>query len=215
MGSCPTCLTDPSALLVADASTVINLNATGCAPRLLKALPNRMVVVDVVQEELGQGRQRQRQDADLLAELVKAKLVEIVNLDDQGERYFEQLVVGDAKDTLDDGEAATIAYAGSLKGIALIDETKAMRVCADRFPGWRLACTVDIFSHPDVRVALGNDGLSDAVFNALNHGRMRVFPQYVEWVVKLIGLDRAELCKSLPKLARRGNRAEATGASGQ
>ena len=38
MGSCPTCLTDPSALLVADASTVINLNATGCARASLKGL---------------------------------------------------------------------------------------------------------------------------------------------------------------------------------
>jgi predicted nucleic acid-binding protein len=208
-------LTDPSALLVADASTVINLNASGCAPRVIEALPNRLVIVDIVQEELDQGRNRQRQDADLLRELVKAKLVEIVSLDNEGEGYFEQLVVGDAKDTLDDGEAATIAYAGSLKGIALIDESKATRICAERFPGWRLGCSVDIFSHPDVRTALGNDGLADAVFNALCNGRMRVFPHYVEWVVQLIGADRAELCKSLPKLARRGNRAAKTGASGQ
>lgn len=202
MGSCPTCLTDPSALLVADASTVINLNATGCAPRLLKALPNRMVVVDVAQEELGQGRQRQRQDADLLAELVKAKLVEIVSLDDQGESYFEQLVVGDAKDTLDDGEAATIAYAIAHEAIPLVDERKANRLCAERFPQLRVGCTVDIFTHPEILQSLGSEKLAGAVFKALYHGRMRVFPHHIEWVLALIGTERAALCRSLPASAR-------------
>ena len=79
-GSCPTCLIDPLALLVADASTVINLNASGCACRVIEALPNRVLVVDIVREELEGGRQRQRSDADLLNDLVKNKLIEIDSL---------------------------------------------------------------------------------------------------------------------------------------
>ena len=191
-------LTDAQALLVADASTIISVNATGCAKRVIKALPNRVAVVDVVSGELEEGRQSKRQDAELLKKLVDAGHVEIVQLDAKGDEYFEQLVVGAAQMTLDDGEAATIAYAVANNGIALIDEKKANRICAQRFPELRLACTVDIFVHPNVQSELGREVLADTVFNALFHGRMRVFPHHVDWVIALIGTDRARLCTSLP-----------------
>jgi hypothetical protein len=51
MGSL-TCLTDPAALVVADASVIISLNATGFAQEIVRALPNRLAVVDVVPAEL-------------------------------------------------------------------------------------------------------------------------------------------------------------------
>jgi predicted nucleic acid-binding protein len=202
-------LTDAQALLVADASAIISVNATGCAKRVIKALPNRVAVVDVVSGELEEGRQSKRQDADLLKKLVDAGHVEIVQLDAKGEEYFEQLVVGAAQMTLDDGEAATIAYAVASNGIALIDEKKANSICGQRFPELRLAYTVDIFMHPDVQNELGKDALADTVFNALFHGRMRVLPQHLEWVVALIGADRARLCTSLPGPARGAKRAAA------
>jgi predicted nucleic acid-binding protein len=191
-------LTNAQALLVADASTIISVNATGCAKRLIRALPNRLAVVDLVSGELEEGRQKKRQDADLLKKLVDAGHVEVVRLDAKGDEYFEQLVVGAAQMTLDDGEAATIAYAVANNGIALIDEKKANRICAQRFPELQLACTVDIFLHPNVQSELGREVLADTVFNALCHGRMRVFPHHVHWVIALIGTDRARLCTSLP-----------------
>lgn len=197
-----TCLTDPNARLVADASIVINLNATGCARDVIRALPNRVVVVDVVPVELAGGWQRRRQDADLLNELVASNFVEIVRLDEISEQHFEQLVIGPAAKTLDDGEAATIAYAVSQNAIALIDERKANRICAQRFPNLRVGCTVDIFTHPDVQHVLGKELLAGAVFNALYQGRMRVLPRHLEWVVELIGVDRASLCTSLPSSVR-------------
>ncbi|HVB58739.1 MAG TPA: hypothetical protein VNE63_20230 [Candidatus Acidoferrales bacterium] len=207
-------LTDAQALLVADASTIISVNATGCAKKVIKALPNRVAVVDIVSGELEEGRQRKRQDADLLKKLVDGGHVEIVRLDAKGDGYFEQLVVGAAQMTLDDGEAATIAYAVANKAVALIDEKKANRICAQRFPELRLACTVDIFMHPDVQSELGREVLADTVFNALCHGRMRVLPQHVNWVVGLIGVGRAGQCTSLTKSVRMSERALA-GAGGR
>jgi predicted nucleic acid-binding protein len=203
-------LTDAQALLVADASTIISVNATGYAKRVIKALPNRVAVVDLVSGELEEGRQKKRQDADLLKKLVDAGHVEIVRLDAKGDEYFEQLVVGAAQMTLDDGEAATIAYAVANNGIALIDEKKANRICAQRFPELQLACTVDIFLHPNVQSELGREVLADTVFNALCHGRMRVFPHHVDWVIALIGTDRARLCTSLPGPVR-GSQSAAKG----
>jgi len=62
-------LTDPAGL-VGDTSAVINLNATGCAREILRALPNRFLVVDVVSKELDRGRHRGRSDADILEKLI-------------------------------------------------------------------------------------------------------------------------------------------------
>jgi predicted nucleic acid-binding protein len=195
-------LTDPHAFLVADASTVINVNGSGCAHKVLEALPNRVTVVDIVLGELEEGRQRQRHDADLLKKLADSGHVEIVRLDEVGEQHVEQLTVGPAQMTLDDGEAATIGHAVSRNGVALIDEGKASRICAQLYPALRIGCSVDIFAHPDVQTALGRETLSDAVFNALCNGRMRVFPKHMEWVVTLIGIERARLCTSLPNSVR-------------
>jgi predicted nucleic acid-binding protein len=195
-------LTDPAAVIVADASAVINLNATGCASEIVTALPNRVAVVDVVMTELEQGRRRDRQDADLLNGLVAVGLIEIVSLGEPAVPHFEELVIGPAARTLDDGEAATIAYAIVHDAIPLVDERKANRICAERFPQLRVGCSVDMFTHPDMLQTLGRETLGEAVFNALNHGRMRVFPHHIEWVLALIGAERAALCRSLPASVR-------------
>ena len=201
MGS-STALTDPAAQLVADASTIINLIATGSAEAVIAALPNRVVVVDVVPAELEAGRTRGRAACDGLKALADAAIVEIVALPDDAAPWFEELVVGSAAETLDDGEAATIAYALARAATALIDERKATRICAERFPQLRVACTVDLLTHPGVEQRLGPSLLADAVFRALRDGRMGVAPQHLEWVVGLIGEERAALCESLPRRVR-------------
>ena len=197
-----TALSDPSVLLVADASTIINLVATRDAATVLSALSNRVAVLDVVCQELESGRSRGRTTCDGLTALVTRGLVEIVELPDQAEVFFEQLVVGSAAATLDDGEAATIAYCVACDATALIDERKATRMCAERFPTLRLACSVDVLRHPEVQRVLGAEALVHAVFNALQSGKMGVLPHHFDWVVSLIGEDRAAQCPSLPTRLR-------------
>jgi predicted nucleic acid-binding protein len=202
MGS-STALSDPAARLVADASTVINLIATGSAGTIIAALPNRISVVDVVFGELETGRARGREACDRLKELVASGALDIVELDDGSLRYFEELVVGPAIETLDDGEAATIAYALTHAATALIDERKATRICRERFPTLRLACTIDVLIHGDMQERLGQALLEDAVFRALQDGKMRVLSHHLAWVIGLIGEERAALCPSLPRRARK------------
>lgn len=201
MGS-PTFLNDPSVPLVADASAVINLIATGCAPTIISAVPNRIVVVNVIPVELEMGRARGRTDSVRLAELVTAGLVEIVTLGDIASQYFEELVVGPAAATLDDGEAATIAYAVEHTGTAVLDERKATGMCATRFPTLHVASTIDILLHPEVQRHHGGGKLGNAIFNALREARMKVFPHHLEDVIRLIGHERASLCQSLPRSIR-------------
>ncbi len=197
-----TFLADRSKPLVADTSAVINLMATGCASKIIAAVSTRILAVDVVPGELDTGRARGRKDADRMQELVAAGQIEIVSLSGAGWQYFEQLVVGPAVDTLDDGEAATIAYAVEHGGTAIIDEKKATRLCEERFPALRLTSTVDVLLYPSVRRQLGENPLRDAVFTALRDARMAVFPHQLDEVVRLIGAERAAQCLSLPKRLR-------------
>ena len=210
MGSSTT-LTDPVARLVADASTVINLIATGSAGDIIAALPNRIAVVDVVLGELETGRARGREAFDRLKELASSGALEIVELGDDALPYFEDLVIGPAVATLDDGEAATIAYALAHSSTALIDERKATRICRERFPNLRLACTIDVLIHGDVQQRLGRALLADAVFRALRDGRMGVLSHHLEWVIGVIGEERAAQCPSLPRRNRTSSTQSAAG----
>lgn len=201
----PSCLADCSAAVVLDASVAINLNATGCAAQILRALPNKAAITDIALAELKEDRRTGRRDAEIIAELAKLQLMVIVPLSEAQERHFEALVIGRGVDTLDDGEAATIAYAVESGAVALIDERKANRICKERYPLVRMGCSVDLFAHAAVEAALGGSRLADGVFAALQEARTRVLPHHVEWVVKLIGQERALQCPSLPRTARMHN----------
>lgn len=199
------CLIDPAAPVVIDASTVINLNATACGPRILKAIPNPFIITDVVQGELLEDRRNGRNDEQLVAELVAAGLISVAKLDDLTESHFEDLVIGRGDATLDDGEAATIAYGVEKGAIALIDERKATRICGERYPRLTVGNSFDVLTHPAVLPALGSDATADAVFNALRLARMRVPPLLLKWVVELIGAERAAMCECLPRAFRTKN----------
>jgi predicted nucleic acid-binding protein len=196
------CLNDPAAVLVIDASVVINLNATGYAREILTALQRRVAIVNVTWEEVEEGERQGRRNIDLVRDLVGVGIIELVDLDDGAAQYFEQLVVGPATMTLDDGEAATIAYSIAHGAVAIIDERKAWRVCGERFPALRMNSTVDMFAHPNVARTLGRKSLSEAVMNALQRARMGVLPHRIQWVTDLIGTEQAARCSSLPRSVR-------------
>ena len=201
------CLCDRTVPVIADTSVVINLNATQCAETILDALPNPFLVVSEVVLELESGLQTGRNDAAALEAWHASRRVQIVRLGDAGIQHFFHLVSGSAAQTLDDGEAATIAHALEMEppAIPLIDERKANRICADRFAHLITGSTVDLLAQDDVQTALGSARLADAVFNALRVGRMRVLPHHLDWVVNWIGLERAKQCESLPRSVRSGS----------
>ena len=196
------CLDDRHEFLITDTSAVINLNGSGRAAEILHALPYKIAIVYVIPQELEIGRERGRRDAELTAALVKATHLQMVSLGDAGWTHYESLVTGTAAETLDDGEAATIAYALERSGVPVIDEDKATRICAHRHPSLKIASSLDLFGHPMVCEALGEAVLAEAVFSALRDARMRVLPRHLEWVFDLIGVERAALCRSLPTRVR-------------
>lgn len=197
-------MAEASTIIVADTSVVINLNATDRAAGILNALPFRVVLTDIVAGELREDHRSGRNDTRRLDALVQAGLISLVSLGEPGLVVFGELVVGPAGDTLDDGEAATIAFAVEHEIAPVIDERKALRICAEKYPALRPMCTADLFADIAMLAALGRDVLADAVFRALREARMRVLVERVPWVVELIGAERAADCPSLPRTARRG-----------
>lgn len=196
-------LSNASIRYVADASAIINLNATQCAAEILGALPQKLVVVDIVAGELEEGRAKGRRDAEMLGALAASGLIEIVHLGDAGDAIFERLVSGSAESTLDDGEAATIAYAVEHTLSVVTEDGKARRICKELFPQVERRCSCEIFRTPVVTQSLGQSRLAEAVLNALRIARMKVLPEHLEWVVNLIGEDKARACASLPKAGRK------------
>jgi predicted nucleic acid-binding protein len=198
----PSSLIDPSIIVVADTSTAINLNATGCAAQILGALPNRLHMTDIAIAELDIDKRNGRQDGKLIAELITRGLVVTTPLGSTALGHFESLVIGRGKDTLDDGEASTMALSLELNGAAIIDERKAKRICGERFPRLAVGCTMDILSHDAVLASLGRQDQGNAVYQALQDARMRIPPHYMDWVIDLIGRERAAACPSLPRSSR-------------
>lgn len=188
--------------VVADTSVVINLNATGCSEALLAAMPNQVLLAELVVSELEDQRSRQHQDAEMLSKLVDLDLIRVIALGESAQAVFTQLVAGSAAETLDDGEAATIATALERDGLALIDERKALRICASRFEELPTGTTVDLLRHPRIQETLPREELANLVFNAAYRGRMRVQHHHGDWLLELIGRERAELCSSLSWILR-------------
>lgn len=188
--------------IVGDTSAIINLNATGCGPAILRALPTPFVITDIVLDELREDVRSGRNDAALVARLIGEGLVTVAVIDTLKGDDFERLVSGGSATTLDDGEAATIAYAFENGMAAIVDERKANQICQTHYAEMPVGSTMDLLAHPAIEKALGQVALADAVHHALTGARMRVLPKYLVWTVDLIGADRARACESLPKRSR-------------
>lgn len=193
---------NPPAVLVADASIVINLNASGRAPEIIRALPHRVVVTGNAVTELEAGERNGHGDARQLHDLIGAGLVGRIEIGGIGAPIYESLIDGSARLTLDDGEAATIACAVEAGAFALLDERKARSLCTASFAALPLGCTAEMLLHPAVAAALASKHVTTIV-RTLQMGRMRVPPEFVGGLAALIGPEHAAACTSLPKAARR------------
>lgn len=193
---------DPLLTVVVDASVVINLNATGRARDIIRAVPNPFATTGNVIAELAKGERNGHSDGAKLWALIEQGHVGLITAGTTGNGTYESLIEGAAEQTLDDGEATTIACAVNSGSLAMIDERKARTICARRFPKLLVASTVELLLHEAVEAALGKQGQIEVIIAALRCARMRVPPSHIEKVVALIGEECAASCDSLPKAAR-------------
>lgn len=192
----------PEAQLVADASVWINLLAGGRAVDILCALSKPTIIPSIALGELERGREKGRSAHAGVTALIAAGHVTVIDLPEETEDVYLSLVAGRASQTLDDGEAATLALALHLGATALIDERKAICIAATRFPALAIATTTDLLLSTQVRTVLDTVQLADALFASLMEARMRVPDHLLDEVCACLGPNRTRLCLSLPARAR-------------
>ncbi|SCA56743.1 hypothetical protein MTBPR1_30113 [Candidatus Terasakiella magnetica] len=194
---------NPNVSLIVDASVIINLIASGIPKEIFASFPNLACVVDeIILSELDRGNKNGHTDASVLRTLISDKTVKPVSMTDNCWNHFESLVSGNAASTLDDGEAATLAYCVTHKSIPVIDEKKANRICKEKFPSLSPICSSELFMLAQRSGTVTDRQLGDAVYLALSKSRMRVMNDHAQWIVDLVGPKRAANCTSLPRSAR-------------
>jgi predicted nucleic acid-binding protein len=192
----------PSGLLVADASVWINLVAGARAADVIRVLAMRPQISRIALDELERGRDKGRRTAAALADLIKDGLVEVAELPSEAEDTFLNLVAGPVSQTLDDGEAATLALALQIGAVAIIDERKAINLARDRFPALQIISTAELLLSDAVRSVFSDEELGNVLYRALQEARMRVPEHLLEAVCACVGPERAAGCVSLPARAR-------------
>ncbi|KAB0567732.1 hypothetical protein [Brucella pituitosa] len=187
--------------LVVDTSVIINLNATGQGADVVRAFGVTLRASTIVRDELIADRFSARNDADMATKLADDGLLEFVELDDEGERLFAGLVSGSTAETLDDGEAATLAAGAVLGYTVVIDERKAQRIAGERFTSMQIITTADILCSERVVSGLGTAAVGNLIFNGLVGARMFVPERHHGWVANVLG-ERITKCHSLPAALR-------------
>jgi predicted nucleic acid-binding protein len=180
----------------------INLLASGRAVDVLRVLPKPTIIPSIALGELERGRDKGRSAHVGVTSLIEAGYINAIDLPEEAEGVYLSLVAGRASETLDDGEAATLALSVHLGATALIDERKAICIAASRFPVLRVATTTDLLFSAQVRTVLDAGQLADALFASLMEARMRVPDHLLDEVCACLGSDRTQLCLSLPARAR-------------
>ena len=193
--------TDPPAPLVLDTSALINLHASSLGREILSALSNDIWIPAVILEELERTPERSAAEIAFLHDLVRLRLCRLAHMSEAELDTFGQLTA--ISPSLDDGEAGTIAIAASRSFIPVIDEQKgrarAANLASPVIPAWSL----DLFRNAQVIDGLGKVRVTEALFQALKIGRMRIPEIFADEVIMQIGLGRACECTSLPNYRRR------------
>ncbi len=189
-------LTDDFRPLVLDTSVLINLNACAYGERVLTAIPNGIIVPQVVATELEHETSRKNGGREFLHSMIAGGKVTLGEMTDEENALFANLTSGSP--SLHDGEAATIAIGAKRQLLPLIDDKKgraqAIHILCGKEPGWSL----DLFRHTLVTSALGETAAIEALYLALRDGRMRVPVESTSYILDLLGNERARDCTCLP-----------------
>ncbi|UYH55540.1 hypothetical protein N6L26_02955 [Qipengyuania sp. SS22] len=188
--------------LVADASVWINLVASGLATDVLRALPTPTMIPRIALNELKRGQEKGHSAYAGVTPLIAEGHAAVIDLPEEAEDTYLNLVAGPARQTLDDGEAATLALALHFGATALIDERKAISIAAAQYPDLIVATTTDVLFRTNVRSTLDEATFATGLFAALTQARMRVPEHLLVQVCACLGSERAQLCLSLPARIR-------------
>lgn len=154
--TCLSSLSDTLTPLVPDTSVLINLHACTFGEQVIRAIPNNIILPERVVAELNHETSHANGENGFIQRLIRENVVKVVEMDDAAACLFETMIR--SPNSLDDGEAATIAVAVSQGFLPVIDERKgrvrAQSLMNGRAPAWSL----DLLVHPAVQSGLTSDG---------------------------------------------------------
>jgi predicted nucleic acid-binding protein len=189
-------LIDVADPLILDTNVLINLHACKYGERILTSIPNDIVVPEIVARELEREMRCGNGEHSFLPVLVGDGTVTLANLTDVEYEIYQELT--SYSPSLDDGEAATITVASARNLLPVIDERKGRARARDFIKTRAPSCSLDLFRHPTVVAALGDQPAVEALYLALRDGRMRISSEVAEGVIALIGTERSRDCTCLP-----------------
>lgn len=189
-------LADDHRPLVLDTSVLVNLHASGHGEQVLSVIENDIVIADAVALELEHETSRRNGEQGFLRGLTGCGKITVVDLTTAEYELFAALSGGPS--SLDDGEAATIAIAVHRGFRPVVDERKGRARAAALMNGEQPAWSIDLLRHPQIVHSLGEQLASEAIYLALRHGRMRIPSDSADYIVTLIGHNRAFECTCLP-----------------
>lgn len=191
-------LSDVQNALVVDTSVIINLQHSGIGKEIVELIENQFVVAEYVGEEVEKESAISRYSTALfLRELIDLRLIKIVSLSVLEQEIYYKLSI--AEMSLGDGEKATIAIANSRGYTSVIDERKGRKVAEKELNGKVVATSLDVIFYPNVQKKYEVEKLAEAVYLALRVGNMSIQAAKLEFVIDLIGKERASHCTCLPR----------------
>lgn len=186
--------------LALDASGMLNFLGTGLEEELLDNLGRPIIMAS---KAIGELKYHPIDGQDIARSLERLKsrgILSEVGLGHAGHTIYSELAGEGIGAGLDDGEAATIALAieHAATTIVVLDERKATRLFNERWPERLAVGTVTLLALTETR-GITREKLGDACCSALTHARMRVPAEAVDWVIELIGAERACSFRALQK----------------
>lgn len=187
---------DAHRCLVLDASVAINLLASGAFGEILEIIECRSYLTPHVLREIrSDPRDRKRPPHDLMVAIESGQVSLLADLAPESSDVYLKLL-----ERMASGEASAILAARNLGGIVATDDQSALQAIAADTDLPQAIRTVELLSDPRISRHFGRDRLAEIVFGALKFGRMRVFAEYRNEIIDLIGLDRARQCPSLGRV---------------
>lgn len=186
---------------VLDASVLINFLGCGAADDILRTLPGQAWMEQRALAEVLLDPGRRLPSIEQREALIESGALRAQALCGVGIERFLALVSDE--DRLDDGEAATIACALQLGGVAALDERKGRRVARERFRDLVLISTAGLFRTLVESGSMPEEQVRMLIVAALQKARMSVPSEDVDWVIGQVGVEVAEQCPSIRRSAIR------------
>ena len=188
---------DGQAKIVTDTSILINLECCGIGKEIVQLIDNPFVVTEGVADEVGGKQGKFYESSRIFMEgLLSANLLEVVRLSDEEIEVSQRMTR--MENGLEEGEATTIAVAKSRGYIPIIDEKRGRAYALNELGNVIIGRSIDVLLHSKVRSTIAGSLIREAVYFALRDAKMNISPNQLNFVIELIGKDRARACVSLP-----------------